>query len=336
MAVTATTYGVANIAALKALTGLPASSSGLYYARYVDKLGWHGFDPDAVSGGIAPDSGTGRWFPLGSEVLRANRTYYVRTDGSDSNDGLANTSGGAFLTISKFFQVLASLNKNGFTVTCKIADGTYSISQTIQIADGIGSGSVVIEGNTTTPANVVITSSANIVYFDKRTPTPIELKGFKFTNTGSNSDVTFLNLLLGFTTFKNIDFGATTTGSLVSQSHITVAAGAVCIPVGNYTISGKAAFHILVSNLSLFRDNYILLPPGTSFTLTLIGTPAFTYFLYCFGGTYAVSSSLQTISGSATGIRYGVELNGVISTGGGASYLPGNSAGSTATGGQYV
>ena len=44
-----------------------------------------------------------------------------------------------------------------------------------------------------------------------------------------------------------------------------------------------------------------------------------------------------TFVGSATGARYSVALNGVIqTTGAGASYLPGNSAGSSATGGQYA
>jgi HK97 family phage major capsid protein len=45
----------------------------------------------------------------------------------------------------------------------------------------------------------------------------------------------------------------------------------------------------------------------------------------------------HTFSGSATGTRYLANGNAVVFTnGGGASYLPGNAAGSTATGGQYL
>ena len=45
----------------------------------------------------------------------------------------------------------------------------------------------------------------------------------------------------------------------------------------------------------------------------------------------------MTFSGSATGSRYTVNLNGAVYTAGaGANYFPGNAAGSAATGGQYA
>ena len=71
-------------------------------------------------------------------------------------------------------------------------------------------------------------------------------------------------------------------------------------------------------------------------TVSLTGTPAF--FRFANAQTLGViEATLATFSGSATGVRYNVVNNAVISTnGGGANFFPGNSAGSSGTGGQYV
>lgn len=71
-------------------------------------------------------------------------------------------------------------------------------------------------------------------------------------------------------------------------------------------------------------------------TVTLSGTPAIGTYATCTGISFIDHRSI-TFSGSATGTRYNAQSNSVINTGGGgASYLPGNSAGSTATGAQYL
>jgi hypothetical protein len=110
-------------------------------------------------------------------------TYYVRTDGSDSNTGLANTAGGAFLTIQKAVNTVMALDF-GFSstaqVTIQIANGTYD---TASSTGGIKLGApvnflaneandtgelatvlrraVLIKGDTTTPSNVVIKNTYN-------------------------------------------------------------------------------------------------------------------------------------------------------------------------------
>lgn len=86
--------------------------------------------------------------------LTANRTYYVRTDGSDSNDGSANDAAHAFLTGQKAIDVATSLDLSLYSVTIQFADGTYT--GTLVLKSFIGAGSIIIQGNPTTPANVLI------------------------------------------------------------------------------------------------------------------------------------------------------------------------------------
>jgi pectin methylesterase-like acyl-CoA thioesterase len=96
------------------------------------------------------------------EKLTAARTYWVRTDGSDSNDGLANTSGSAFLTVQKAIDVASALDNGGFNITIQLGNGTYSAGASLK--SFVGSGRIVIQGNSTTPANVhVSVASGNVV-----------------------------------------------------------------------------------------------------------------------------------------------------------------------------
>jgi hypothetical protein len=97
---------------------------------------------------------------------------------------------------------------------------------------------------------------------------------------------------------------------------------------GPYTIAGGASRHLDANN-----GGFVQLRGST---VTFSGTPAFPN---CFALVQVCGVLLadSTFSGSATGLRYNVSLNGIIQTfGSGASYLPGSVPGTSATGGQYA
>lgn len=252
--------------------------------------------------------------------LTADRTYYVRTDGNDSNTGLANTSGGAFLTIQKAIDAVAGIDTNIYTATIQVADGTYTGANTLKRV--VGAGAVVIQGNAGTPGNVIIsTTSAHCFNSGGHGSTIYTIKDMKLQTTTSGKCLRVVGP--SPLHFSNIVFGA------CANSHIQSEAGAVVSAIGNYSISGNAIIHIDCTRLGYVSTQ--------ARTVTFIGTPNFT-------GAYAyvnaISSYLcgaMTFSGSATGSRYNLATNAVLDTQtGNTSYLPGNSAGTSATGAQYL
>src|SRR6476646_2875498 len=180
---------VADIPGLKAIdtTGL---QNGIGLAVQ-SKLDWYLFnssssattDDDAV---VAPTTGPGRWFrkSSGREVLTSDRTYYVSTTGDDSNDGL--TSGTPFLTIPKAIAAVASLDLKIYNPNIQLADGTYTITSEISLKQLTGAGTVTIQGNPTTPSNVVINqTTADQACFVSRKVKDYRLKNLKLTNSAN-------------------------------------------------------------------------------------------------------------------------------------------------------
>lgn len=255
------------------------------------------------------------------EKLSAARTYYVRTDGSDNNTGLANTTGGAFLTIQKAVDVVCNtLDIQDYAVTIQVADGTYTAG--VELKDIVGGGTVTIQGNSGTPANVVIsTTSATAISSSQYARGYWAIKDMKLQTTTSGRCI--LVQRGGFLTYTNIVFGA------CAGNHIEVSAGSTIICLGNYAISGGATNHFI----SQF-GGYLAC---SGRTITITGTPAFSNAFASSTDAGTISSSGCTFSGSTTGTRYLASTNGVINTvGGGGNYFPGSVAGSVATGGQYV
>lgn len=256
------------------------------------------------------------------EVLAANRTYYVRADGSNSNNGLSNTAGGAFLTIQKAIDTVYALDLSIFKVTIQVGAGTYT--GTINFGPFVGRGAITLRGDYTAPSNVNLAFTSGFGAFSVASGAVVDVGGFKISNSGAagNGVVVQNGGVLNFV-------GAMEWGTCNARAAIEVAFGSVVVSSGvSHTISGNlAAFVSALSQASVF------IQVGT---VTLVGTPAITSFISCLSSS--VQFSAITFAGTgATGTRYSVAENGVVKTGGGgASYFPGSIAGVASTGGQYL
>lgn len=259
------------------------------------------------------------------ELLSANRTYYVRTDGSDSNDGLANTSGGAWLTLQHAVDTVANrLDFGGYEVLISIADGTY---------DGFGffgqipNGILRVFGNQVDQTAVVI----NEVTPGYGTCFDLEFLGYIALGWFT------LNVPAGYAALYT--FGP---GSKVSLEHYKVIGGdpgtrVIYVDGGSLVFTaGGIVIATTTTCASMFYaiTNSLLYTGGSSHTIS--GTPDFAAF--CVSDQVStVNANDSVFSGPATGQRYIASLNGAINTGGGgANYFPGDVAGTTVTGGQYA
>lgn len=257
----------------------------------------------------------------GREVLTADRTYYVRTNGSDSNDGLTNTSGGAFLTLQKALTVSSALDKNTYSITIQLADGTYSGASTVVTGLG-GNGTCTIQGNASNAANVVLTSSSGATFNTTDLSTTWTIKDLTVGNTGSSYCLRASNG--GSLIINNVIFGAATGGYHLASSY-----GGRISAGSNYTITGGAYAHIYA-----FQGGIVNI---TGRTITLTGTPTFiTAFIFT-ESIAATTYASNTFSGTAIGSKYNARKLGLIDVGGASIfYLPGSTSGTTTSGGQYT
>lgn len=281
-------------------------------------------DGDLVPGMIGEFEFDGTSFQLNSpstavQRLTYNPTLYVRTDGNDANDGSANTPAKAFATIQGALnRALTQFTLGGKTLAIQLGiPGTYSafsvdgaIGNIAIYGDAANQNAYVIQGTgPVSPGNAVIAPVGG---------NTVRLEGVKILNTG-----TINHTLAGKCTLKNV-----TVSSIIG----------------------------LPSNLAQIQAG-----EGMTHESGLIIDASAGYAIFCFGGTFTSFGSIAINSaaayanavcgaslagklnlaagftGAPTGKRYYSDLNSVINTyGGGANFIPGTVAGSTATGGQYA
>jgi hypothetical protein len=254
------------------------------------------------------------------ELLNANRTYYVRTDGNDSNDGLSNTSGGAFLTVQKAMDATLGLDLGGFDVTIQVADGTYTGTIRMETPQ-VGDGDITIQGNNGAPGNVILTATnpaANEGTITARNKARLFVKDLEIRATTTGGCITADKGASIY--YQNVNFGSCALQQVRAQDLGSIEA------LGNYAITGGGQAHWVIAGGGTIRCQ--------SKTITLTGTPGFAAFAIANGGTLLVGGN--TYSGSATGQRFQAFANGTIIADASATTLPGNAAGTLATGGRYT
>ena len=256
------------------------------------------------------------------EKLTAARTYYVRTDGSDSNNGLANTSGGAFATFQHAFNVVASLDLSIYSVTLEAGNtGTYA---GINInAPLIGGTALNLVGNGATITDA--TAGSATVHVTAAQTTPVNIQGFVISQTGTGiTNCIRLAAACKLTVGSGMSFGQC--GNAQIRSGIP---GAYVLISSAYTITSGAQYHTYALEQGGIRTQGV--------TVTLTGTPAFSggFAGAVIGGVNFYAST--GFSGAATGPRYAVSSGGAIAvSGAGATYLPGDASGTNDGTGVYI
>lgn len=254
--------------------------------------------------------------------LTANRTYYVNSaTGSDTNSGL--TSGTAFASIQKAVNVVSLVNLNGFTATISVADGTYAGFGSKPLT---GSGNVVITGNLAAPQNVQVnaTSGSSGIFIIHPNYT---VEGMSPQGNGSGTHNIGVAAPVSIGTMYH-------RAAPANGSHIFAGIGSAVTISGTHYIAGNAIAHIYANNGGSVQSSTTLQP-----VMQFVASSNFTegVVLSANGSFVGVTYSSFVTPGLAPGKKFTASVNGVINVNGaGINYYPGASAGTTATGGQYV
>lgn len=272
------------------------------------------------------------------KALTADRTYYVRTNGSDANDGLSNTAGGAFLTIQRAVDAVCDgLDCAGHSVVIQVADGTYT--DVIELREVIGlpavdSGGVTnrfvtLRGNPATPANVVINVAdplAGAVFFSGPNSQWL-LDGLKILTNGSYGDC--INMGNG----GGLRIGALEIGPAIGGGYLIAAERALinASPLGalvpSITVRGPVAWSLFtLAGFCVVRVTcHINFADAIAFAGPIFEVET--------GSQADVASATFDNKSNATGKKYDVSENAILVAVAGDSNLPGDAAGTTAMGG---
>lgn len=261
--------------------------------------------------------GQSRWVLTGSVTINVSVSA-----GSDSNDGLASGSGNALATIQAAINAVMSWDINTQAVTIQLANGTYTVGCRVTSA-WLGSTIPTLKGDTTTPANVLIsTTSVSAIYVSLGGT--LNVQGLELRTTTSGDCLqAYDNGRIYITGLMR--FGACA-GFQISAQHSALFEAIA----QSWQCSGGALSHVLSQTGGSVHIH--------DSTITFSNTPNFSTATVTVTGLGQLYAATMTFTNGATvtGTRFLNFTNSNIDVGGGGvNYFPGNVAGTTGTGAQY-
>jgi hypothetical protein len=253
------------------------------------------------------------------EVLTGSRTYFVRVDGDNSNTGLVDSAGGAFLTVQKAINEAAELDFNGLTVTIEVGAGTFVGNAAVngQFVGVQGAGQFVINGQ---GATTILQGNSSGGAVSVQNSGTLTLSNVRITNTNASGNGIFVNNMALLATSGTIQFGA-------------VGASAACIRAANSSVltinsgfawdSNCAAVILVVSMVNI----------AVSGTITTTGSRTVGTFIQV-QNSWVQIGSVTFVGTAVTGTPINVSRNGIVSTG--SNTVPGSTANLTASQGQII
>jgi hypothetical protein len=281
--------------------------------------------------------GTG--FTIGGfmPILIANTTLYVNTATGDDTiyDGSSATVSaphGPFKTITRAINETFKYGPSIYTMTINIATGTYNEAVN---TPGIGGPGIILNGAGKTSTFVTGANNANNT-IGVNGPNIIQCKNLCASNTHSNSgggaQSCFGAGQGGYLTVDNCQCGSATNymfagypRGLIGIYNIDFQANTTC----QLVLASSNGSDIEVGQLGVVVTMNFLGPLNCN-TFAVAGGNAIV-------GVSAPANLNMVNASYVVGAKYSATMNGVVIVNGqGINYLPGNSAGSTSSGGQYA
>lgn len=243
-----------------------------------------------------------------------NTTINVSKTGSDSNDGI----NAPISTLNRLTAVCRGLIGAGVNLTINIGAGEWNETLTFEGNCFIGFRYVVVQGAGMDKTLIALdgnTTATLLAFLYPNVSNGIVVSGMRFS--GASNHIRAFGS--GYVNIQNVDFGPANNVHMVLERAAQVFAWSV-----PYTISGSAARHIHMSQMSQF------MAPGVN--MTLLNTPNFAgQFIYAGEQSFARFDG-ATFAGNATGQRHYIDSGSYLRVdGAGEEFLPGNRAGTVVT-----